>query len=335
MAVDRFLTVETRAVRLMTLAVAGMAAGMASPALAVGTTAGTTISNTATATYTDATGKPVSVPSNAVNLRVDQVLNVTVATAESGDAPALPGATNQVVKYKVTNTGNGSEAFVLAPITAIGGDAFDPTATSIVLDTNGNGVYDPGVDTVYTAGNNNPVLAPDASILVFVLSTIPAGATDGQRGQIDLTATDAKGSGPAGTVFAGQGTGGGDAVVGTTTGVGRDKNFYVISAATVALAKSASVLDPFGGTKSLPGSIITYTLVATVSGTGTIANLAVGDPIPTATTYVPASITAQGAGITDATDADTGEFAANRVTVRFGSVAGGQTRTVTFKVKIN
>jgi uncharacterized repeat protein (TIGR01451 family) len=85
----------------------------------------------------------------------------------------------------------------------------------------------------------------------------------------------------------------------------------------------------------VPGSIITYTLVATVSGTGTLANLAVGDPIPAATTYVPASMTAQGAGVTDATDADTGEFAANRVSVRFGAVAGGQTRTVTFKVKIN
>jgi uncharacterized repeat protein (TIGR01451 family) len=334
MAGDNFLTGDLRRLVLKAAAV-GMAAGVASPAFAAGTTAGTTISNTATATYNDPSGNPVSVPSNTVALRVDEVLNVTVATAESGDVPSQPGATNQVVRYTVTNTGNGSEAFVLAPITAIGGDAFDPTATSIVLDTNGNGVYDAGVDTVYAAGSNNPVLAPDTSIRVFVLSTMPAGATDGQRGQIDLTATAVTGSGPAGTVFAGQGTGGGDAVVGTTTAVGRDKSFFVISAATVALAKSASVLDPFGGTKSVPGSIITYTLVATVSGTGTLANLAVGDPIPAATTYVPASMTAQGAGVTDATDADTGEFAANRVSVRFGAVAGGQTRTVTFKVKIN
>jgi uncharacterized repeat protein (TIGR01451 family) len=334
MAGDNLLTGDLRLLVLKAAAV-GVAAGVASPAFAVGTTAGSTISNIATATYNDPAGNPVSVPSNTVALRVDEVLNVTVATAESGDVPSQPGATSQVVRYTVTNTGNGSEAFVLAPITAIGGDAFDPTATSIVLDTNGNGVYDAGVDTVYTAGSNNPVLAPDTSIRVFVLSTMPAGATDGQRGQIDLTATAATGSGPAGTVFAGQGTGGGDAVVGTTTAVGRDKNFFVISAATVALAKSATVLDPFGGTKSVPGSIITYTLVATVSGTGTLANLAVGDPVPAATTYVPASITAQGAGVTDATDADSGEFAANRVSVRFGAVAGGQTRTVTFKVKIN
>lgn len=308
---------------------------MSTPAIAAGTAAGTTISNTATATYNDPVGNTVTVPSNTVALRVDEVLNVTVATAEPGDIAALPATTNQVARYTVTNTGNGSEAFRLAPITALGGDAFDPTATSIVLDTNGNGVYDAGVDTLYAAGSNDPVLAPDGSIRVFILSTVPASASDGQRGQIDLTATATTGSGPAGTVFAGTGAGGGDAIVGATAAVGRDKNFYVVSAATVSLIKTASVLDPFGGTKSLPGSIITYTLAANVVGTGTIANLAVGDPIPASTTYQPASMTADGVALTDTTDADAGEFAAGRVAVRFGNVAGGQTRTVTFKVKIN
>ena len=321
--------------RLGWLAALAAAVVSTAPAYATGTVAGTTISNTATATYTDPVGNPVTVSSNRVDLRVDEVLDVTVATAESGDVASQPGATNQVVRYTVTNTGNGSEAFRLTPITAIGGDAFDPTATSIVLDTNGNGVYDPIGDTVYVPGTNDPVLAPDTQIRVFILSTVPGSATDGQRGQIDLTATAVTGSGPAGTTFATQGTGGGDAVVGTTTAVGRDQSFFVVSAATVVLVKSASVLDPFGGTKSVPGSIITYTLIATVSGSGTLANLAVGDPAPAATTYVPASITAESAAVSDATDADIGEFAGGRVAVRFGNVAGGQTRTVTFKVKIN
>ncbi len=321
--------------RFGVMAFTALVAAASSSANATGTVAGTTISNTATATYTDPVGTAITVPSNKVDLRVDEVLNVTVATADAGDIPAQSGATNQVAKYTVTNTGNGSEAFRLASITAIGGDAFDPTATSIVLDSNGNGVYDAGVDTVYSAGSNDPVLAPDTSIKIFVLATIPAAATDGQRGQIDLTATAVTGSGPAGTVFAGQGTGGGDAVVGTTTAVGRDKNFYIVSAATVALVKSATVADPFGGTKSVPGSTITYTLVATVSGTGSLANLAIGDPIPANTTYVPASLTAESAPLTDATDADAGEFAGGRIVARFGTVAGGQTRTVTFKVKIN
>ena len=322
-------------VRIAPLIVASATIAFAEPAQAVGTAAGTTISNTATATYTDAGGNPASVPSNRVDIRVDEILDVTVVSSDPGDVATLPGATNQVLTFTVTNTGNGSETFRLSPVNAIGGDAFDPTTTSLVIDTNGNGVYDAGVDTIYNAGSNDPVLAPDTSVRVFVLSTVPAAATNGQRGQTDLTATAITGSGTPGTAFAGLGQGGGDAVVGTTTALGRDDGFYIVNAATVAFVKSATVLDPFGGSKPVPGAIITYTLIATVSGSGSLANLAAGDPIPASTTYVPGSITSQATPITDLTDADAGEFAASRVSVRFGTVPGGQTRTITFKVKIN
>jgi uncharacterized repeat protein (TIGR01451 family) len=316
------------------LVVASASIMFAQPVRAAGTAAGTTITNTATATYTDGGGNPVNVPSNPVDIRVDEVLNVTVVSADPGDVAAPPGATNQILSFTVTNTGNGSEAFRLSPINAIGGDNFDPATTSLVID-NGDGVYNAATDTVYISGSNDPVLAPDTSVKIFVLSTIPGGATDGWRGQTDLTATAVTGSGTPGTSFAGQGQGGGDAVVGATTASSRDDGFYIVSSATVTFVKSASVLDPFGGSKSVPGSVITYTLVATVNGTGSLNNLAAGDPIPANTTYLPGSITSQAVALTDATDADAGEFAANRVTVRFGNVPGGQTRTVTFKVTIN
>ncbi|MBA3896543.1 MAG: DUF11 domain-containing protein [Sphingomonadaceae bacterium] len=328
--------VNVRLSAALPLAVASATIGFATPAHAVGTAAGTTISNTATATYSDGGGNPVSVPSNKVDLRVDELLDVTVASADPGDVQGAPGATNRVLSFTVTNKGNGSEGFRLTPLNAIGGDAFDPATTSVVLDSNGNGVYDAGVDTVYAAGSNDPVLAPDASIRVFLLSTIPASATDGQRGETDLKAAAVTGTGAPGTTFTGQGTGGGDAVVGATGGDGQDKGFYVVSSATVAFVKSAAVADPFGGTKSVPGAIVTYTLVATVSGSGSLANLAAADPIPVNTTYQPGTLTLQGAALTDATDGDAGEVPANaNVAVRFGAVAAGQTRTVTFKVKIN
>jgi uncharacterized repeat protein (TIGR01451 family) len=240
-----------------------------------------------------------------------------------------------VLTFNVTNTGNGSEAFTLAPVNAIGGDAFDPATTSLVLDTNHNGVYDAGVDAVYAAGTNDPILAADTSIRVFVLSTLPGTATDGQRGQTDLTAAAVTGTGPPGTVFVGKGDGGSDAVVGTTTGIGRDKGFYLVTAATMTFIKSATVSDPFGGTKSVPGSTITYTLVAAVTGTGSLVNLAIGDPIPGTTTYVPGSLTLQGAALTDGVDADAGEISGTGIVARLGNLASGQTRTITFKTKIN
>jgi len=331
---SRWSILNVRMARIAPLVVISASVAFADPVHAAGTTAGTMITNTAEATYTSGAAT-VTVPSNPVDLRVDELLNVAVASADPGDVSTTPGSTNQVLSFTVTNTGNGSEAFALAPVNAIGGDAFDPATTSLVLDTNGNGVYDAGVDVVYSAGSNDPVLAPDASVRVFVLSTVPPSATDGQRGQTDLTATALTGSGPPGTSFAGLGQGGGDAVVGATTGVGRDDGFYIVSSATIAFVKSASVLDPFGGTKIVPGAVVTYTLVATITGSGSLVNLAAGDPIPANTTYVPGTITLQGAPLTDASDADAGEFAGNRVTVRFGTVGGGQTRTVSFKVSIN
>jgi uncharacterized repeat protein (TIGR01451 family) len=327
--------VNVRLSRAIPLIIASATIGFATPAMAVGTAAGTTISNTATASYTDPGGNPVSVPSNKVDITVDELLDVTVATADAGDIVVTPGSTNQVLSFTVTNTGNGSEAFRLTPNAAVGGDQFDPTVTSVVLDTNGNGVYDPGVDTVYTPGVNDPVLAPDASIRVFVLSSIPAGQADTDRAIVELTAAATTGTGAPGTTFAGQGQGGGNAVVGATGADGVDRGRYIVHNATITFTKSASVADPFGGTTSVPGAIITYTLVATVSGSGTLTNAAVNDPIPTGTTYQTDSITLQGAGLTDAADGDAGSFSSNNISVGLGSVTGGQTRTITFRVRIN
>lgn len=305
------------------------------PAWAAPTPAGTMISNTAKATYDLPNGGSGTSDSNTVTFEVDEVLDVAVASLNSGDVTVTPGATSQVLSFKVTNAGNGQEAFKLAARDNLSGDDFDPTTTSIVIDSNGNDTYDPGVDTVYVAGTNEPSLAPGASVAVFLLSTIPAGSTNGQRGQADLVATSLTGSGTAGTIFSGKGTGGSDAVVGSTTASALASGFYAVSAASVSLVKSAAVLDPFGGTSHIPGSTITYTIVATVSGSGSLSNLTVSDVVPAGTTYQPGTLTLGGAALSDAADSDAGEVVAGTVTTRLATVAAGSSRTVTFKVKVN
>ncbi|HYN45111.1 MAG TPA: hypothetical protein VES64_00300 [Allosphingosinicella sp.] len=305
------------------------------PAHAAGTLAGTIINNSATATYDLPTGGQDSVTSNIVSLTVDELLDVSVASTDGGDVATSPAATNQVLTFRVTNAGNGNESFVLTARDNVGGDDFNPSATSIVIDSNGNGVYDPGIDTVYVAGANNPLLAPDASVLIFVLSSIPAGATDGQRGRVDLVAVAATGSGVPGTTFAGQGQGGGDAVVGATGADAEDDGFYAVSAASVAFVKSAVVVDPFGGATRVPGSIITYRLVASVSGSGSLANLRIADAIPAGSSFRAGTITLEGAPVSDAADADAGEYTGSGIAVRLGTVAAGAARTVTFQVAID
>jgi uncharacterized repeat protein (TIGR01451 family) len=307
----------------------------AAPAHAARTPAGTIINNNATATYDLPGGGTDSVTSNTVSLTVDELLDVGVAWTDGGDVGVVPAAAGQVLTFRVTNAGNGEEAFRLTARDNSGGDDFDPGATSIALDGNGNGTYEPGIDTVYVAGSNDPMLTPDGSVVVFVLSAIPAGASDTQRGRIDLVAVAATGSGAPGTSFAGQGQGGGDAVVGATGADAEDDGYYKVAAASVAFVKSATVADPFGGATQVPGSIVTYRLVATVSGSGNLAGLRIADAIPAGTTFRPGTITLEGAPLTDAADADAGEHTGTGIAVRLGTLSGGATRIVTFQVAID
>ena len=306
----------------------------ASPAVAAGTVAGTHIDNTATATYSLPSGGSGSVTSNTVSLTVDELLNVAVAWGDGGDVRVQPGTSSNVLTFHVTNGGNGSEAFALSARNSLSGDNFDPTSFAIYLDTNGNGTYDPGIDQAYVAGSNDPILSHDATTTIFVVSTIASGVADAARAGLDLLAVAKTGSGTPGTTFPGAGDGGVNAVVGATGASAFGTGFYAVSAATVAFVKSATVLDPFGGTTSVPGSTITYRLVATVSGSGTLPNLAVADTVPTGSTYKPGSITLDGVALTDATDGDAGEIAGTALGVRMGNVVAGTSRTVTFKVVI-
>jgi len=319
--------------RIIGSGIAGFAV-MAAPAVAK-TAAGTLITNTAKATYDLPNGGRGSIDSNTASVKVDEVLDVAVTSLDSADVAATPGAVNRVLTFKVSNAGNGQEAFKLVARDDATGDDFNPKTTSIVIDSNNNGTYDPGVDAVYSAGANDPALAPDGTVTLFVLSSIPSTTTNGQRGEADLVATAATGSGTAGTVFAGKGDGGGDAVVGSTTASATAHGYYAVSAATVALAKSASVTDPFGGSTHVPGSVITYTLVATVSGAGSVPNLTISDAVPSGTAYQAGSMTLDGSLLTDGADTDAGEVVTGNLAVRLGSVAAGANRTVTFKVKVD
>jgi uncharacterized repeat protein (TIGR01451 family) len=312
--------------------------GFAAPAYAAGTIAGTDIQNTASATY-ETIGGPVTVDSNTVVIKVDELLDVTVVSNDPGDVTTNPAKTGNVQTFRVTNTGNGSEAFVLTANTANAGDDFDPTLQQIVLDSNNNGVYDAGVDEVYVAGSNNPVIAPDQSKIVFVITSTPSGVANGARAQVSLTAAAVTGTGAPGTSFAGQGQGGGDAVVGSTGADSVASGFLAVQATSVALVKSATISDPFGGQRPVPGAVVTYSLVATVSGAGTLSNLVITDPIPVGVSYQAGSMTLQALSgpsltLTDATDADAGNFNGTRIAVSTGNVPAGETRTVTFKAVI-
>lgn len=324
--------------RLLTVSVALAAYGFAQMASAVGTVAGTNIDNTAQVSY-EIDGSPVTENSNTLTVTVAEILDVNV-TLQSPQVVVSPGDLNQELLFTVTNVGNGSEAFSLTINSVLAGDDFDPTPATpaIYFDTDGSGDLSPG-DTPYNPGVNDPVLTPDASIDILIANDIPAGAGDGDIGQSELTATAATGSGTPGDVVPGAGDNGVDAVVGGSGGSDADIGEYIVSDVELEVLKSASVLDPFAGAQPIPGALITYQIVVTVTGTGTAINAAISDLVPPNTTYSPGSITLNGSALSDAPDADAGAFVAAgtpTISVQLGDIdqASGP-QTITFSVVID
>ena len=312
------------------LALSFLLAGSA--AHAGGVEAGTLIENTATATYEDGTGS-VSVPSNTVTLRVDEVLDVTVTSLNPGPVSASSGSA--VLTFEVTNIGNGPEAFRLTANPNTASNDFVTDIEAIAVDSNDNGSYEPGVDAILTGPETTKVLDAGENVKVFVIATIPGMVLDGQKSAIDLLAEAVTGTGAPGTVFAAKGVDGGDAIVG---GNGADDNkagSIIIGITTVDLVKSATIADPWGGTSAVPGSVVSYTITANVKGRGSVTDLIVADVFPAGTTYTAGTLALNAAALTDADDGDAGESSATGISVSLGTVAGGTNHSVTFDVTID
>jgi uncharacterized repeat protein (TIGR01451 family) len=305
---------------------------------ALGAPAGTVINNTAEVTYSVGSVSTTTT-SNVVSVTVAEILDVVV-TAQTPTVAVDAGETQREVLYRVTNTGNGTETFLLTMTSVIAGDQFDPVPSTpaIYFDTDGSGDLSPG-DTAYVAGGNDPVLGDDDFVNVLVVNDIPAGVTDTQVGLTRLTAAARTGTGAAGTLFAGSGDGGVDAVVGTTGADGEAQSAYEVSDVNLTATKSQTVVNQFGGAVPVPGARINYSIVINVTGSGAADAAVFTDNIPANTSYVAGSLQLNGTGLSDATDADAGEYdaaAPARVRVRLGSLttASGP-QTVTFAVTIN
>lgn len=305
---------------------------------AAGTPVGTIIENTATVDF-DLVGTPITLQSNTTTITVAERIDVVV-TIQSPQTLVAANDTNRALLFTVTNTGNGSETFGLAIESILAGDDFDPTpaATPIYFDTDGSGDFNVG-DQAYIPGTNDPVLAADASIDIFLVNDIPGTVVNGDIGLSQLTATSLTGSGAPGTEFSGGGDAGVDAVVGTTGGEDADNGAYLVSDIAISVIKSQVVNDQFGGNQPIPGATVTYTITVEVTSAGTATSATISDPIPIFTTYVPGSITLNAAAISDATNADAGEFDTTgvpTVVVRLGDLTQGDgTQTVIFNVTID
>lgn len=172
-------------------------------AFAAGTAAGTVIASQSTVQYS-LNGVQYTQTSNTNSVRVDTIINNSTVWQDLPPGTAVSaGQTNAVLTMTLHNTGNGTDTYLLSVIsTNVSGTDFTPAPLSIHLDSNGNGIYDPGTDQLYVPGTNDPVLAADGARNIFILGDIPAsGVTGGQKGWAVLTAASRTGSGPPGRSF--------------------------------------------------------------------------------------------------------------------------------------
>ncbi|WP_241491833.1 hypothetical protein [Sphingomonas endophytica] len=297
--------------------VSGAGIALAQTAASAQTAAGTRIDNVASVTYT-VNGTSQTTQSTTASFVVDRKVNFTVVTAQTGPTQVNLGEQNVFTTFRVTNLTNGTQDFLLDPDQLNlslglfpGSDNFDVTGLRAYVDSNNNGRYDPGVDTMTYIDE----LAPDASATVFVVGNVPdqagaqyaynslhviaaAGGQSGTQGA-RLVSTDLNLDGADGTVdivFADDDSDG--ALLGdiARNGEGRAYSGWHVAVNNVALsvAKSARVISDGLGSpnpKAIPGAIVEYCLLVRNATLTTAANgVALRDAIPARTTYVPGSI---------------------------------------------
>src|SRR5262245_11851297 len=167
------------------LAIAALVVGAADVVKAAGTTAGTNISNVATVNYTvNAVAQP-AINANA-DFVVDRRVNLTLTPVLATYLDVTPGTTGNAIAFTLTNTSNAALGFNLAASNVAdpfgGTDNFDPTVNAVFMD-DGDNIFNAG-DTATTVNT----LAADASVRVYIVSTIPGGQAGGSIAGVAMTA---------------------------------------------------------------------------------------------------------------------------------------------------
>lgn len=288
--------------------------------------AGTVITNVASLHVPVAGGADRTIASNEATLTVGELLDVSLVRSGGATGPVVVGSDGATAAVTLVNRGNGQEAFAIVATPA---DAA-VTVRLIAIDRDGDGHYDLAHDTLLTDAKTPPV-APGASLALLVVLDAPMSTTG--TATLAVAATATTGSGTPGTVFAGQGDGSGDALVGSTGATARvTVPLATGDPAAPTLVKTQSVVAPDGSATAIRGAIITYTLAARFPGATSGAR--VRDAVPAGTIYVPGSLRFDAAPLTDVADADSGGFDGTAIEVALGDAAAATTRSVQFQVKI-
>ena len=300
---------------------AGLPAYAAAPAC-------TSVSNIASSTFSLA-GGAAALTSNTATIRVEELLDLTLSAGTG--AVTVPADDLVAVPIVLANTGNGHEAFLLDGRI----EGVQATVEGFAVDVDRNGHFDAATDLKIDPASATPAVAPGGSIALLALVRGGAAAASGV---LTVTARAATGSGRPGSDFAGQGDSGCDAVVGATSALATTNVSLTVAPGTdtgkITLVKSQRITAPNGSADPVRGATVTYTIESRFGGAGVVRAARVADPVPPGTSFVPGSLRLDGTALTDAVDADTGDFDGSAIHVALGDVPAPVTRTIEFKVTI-
>lgn len=296
------------------------------------TPANTIIQNTASVSYNVGVFND-TITSNTASFQVDELILFTLVSNNPSGVTVQTPHSQAVLSFSLSNLGNGSEGFSLGT-TQLATDNFDATSVSIYLDANNNGIFEPSLDTLYLPGINDPTLASNSTLNIFVVGNIPASLNTSDESLIRLSASSLTGTGPVTSLYAGLGDGGVDALMGSQGGNIFTQNKYIVASILPALTKTQSILDPNGSNYPISNAIITYSLTLVVSGSGSLTNLHITDTIPSGTVYVNGSLKLGATSLSDSVDADAGFFDGSKVEVVIPTATAPSTYNFIFKVKI-
>ena len=251
-------------------------------ALALGTDAGTLVSNQATVAYevggnlqtpipSDPAGNSDPLAGSPTNFLVDRRVDFVLAVVDVAHVPVAPGEIDQVASFTLTNNGNAIMDFRLS-VLDFGADVFGLSDTTDLANYRvrvGNGGGAP------VLGDHPYVdeLAEDATVQISVFADVPLTVLNGERANIELTATAADDATASATpdaldpdlsespglddptviesVFADLGNNGFEFI----------QDGYVVISAQLVITKTSLVFsDPFGSDKAVPGAVIEYTV---------------------------------------------------------------------------
>ncbi|QCB55100.1 DUF11 domain-containing protein [Sphingopyxis sp. PAMC25046] len=344
------------------IGLAALSSVAAAPAFAAGTTAGTTITNTATVDY-QVGGVAQGQQSASNNFTVDRKINLLVEEVGNVTTNVVPGQTNAVTTFQLTNSSNETLDFALVASQLAGGtaahggaDSFDVTNLRIYRDntvTGTVGSWDVG-DTLLTGFVDELVV--DTAIRLFVVADVPGALANNGVAGVTLRATAREGgtSGSQGAAIietTGANTAGKDTVFADTAGVAgdaardgshSDNDDYTVQTATLAVTKTSRVIsDPFNNTtnpKLIPGAVVEYCIAVANSGSAAATSVVINDAVPGQLTFNTGTILLNGTvtGATCNTDgAAGGSYAAPNVSGTIATIAAGATRTLVFRATVN